>query len=907
MSSSMPFTPRASSSKHHIPASGRFRATGATLSTREENKISHTLASVRKSRPTSSSFLQAHNEQDDNDDDEDIHPPLGPSSSRRAELRSGVVNGSSSSRRGKERELPSAADQSYSILPEHSFHSRPLSSRLAPPIPAFSPSKLSLSEEDSTQLHPRESQLLEVPLEVQEAMVLKDLLFVLLGIEGELITFDPAYDPTVETCRMEGPGWVVDSGLDPSLSSVLRRVLPLATYYMGVEAFIDSRCLLEFGKVNHALGSGLRGMLQEYNVLLTQLETLFLTSPTFTLQKAFFHLHPTIHTLSLLHALTNQLFRADEDEDDGSEDDESEVDEEERKLGLGGDVLKELDVVGGGGLVKGGEVLGLIWQMGRNMSGDPTANSLFSTLLLHASQPYAEMLIDWISSGHLTDKYEEFMVKEATSITKKQLDLDFTDEYWERRYTLRDGTSMAQSLSGQAPTRSGVPPPRRTTVGTSDPRLPGGACVPRFLEPWKHKILLAGKYLNVIRECGVDDREGRELVLGSWANGEGGMVDLEDEKFHLRIEAAYIHANRTLLKMLIEEEDLLAHLRSLKHHFFLSQSAFITQFLDASLPELAKSSKNASLVKLQSLLELSLRTSGGPLAENHGDKVKVVMANERLYDFLSKVVNQNGDINEGRGGGGDGAVGSGSARSGKVEAEKKKDLIAFEAFQLDYTVKFPVSLVISRKTIARYQVLFRFLLQLKHAELQLSRMWTDHTTPEWRTRTSSPEFEAWKLRVFTLRAKMMAYVQQMLAFVTSEVLEPNWRELEEKLRKVETVDQMLSDHVAFLDTCLKEAALTRSELIELSAKLISVVVNFNHHTKGLNLAAQKGFEAAKLIASGELEVDEKSQERFDGVRKWEKNFDHNLKVQIETVTFYGGSDNTGLLPLVVRLNSLVRG
>lgn len=172
-------------------------------------------------------------------------------------------------------------------------------------------------------------------------------------------------------------------------------------------------------------------------------------------------------------------------------------------------------------------------------------------------------------------------------------------------------------------------------------------------------------------------------------------------RFHLRIEAAYIHANRTLLKMLIEEEDLLAHLRfvvpssrrspltfsvyspfcffpspsSLKHHFFLSQSAFITQFLDASLPELAKSSKNASLVKLQSLLELSLRTSGGPLAENHGDEVKVVMANERLYDFLSKVVNQNGDINEGRGGGGDGAVGSGSARSGKVEAEKKKDLI----------------------------------------------------------------------------------------------------------------------------------------------------------------------------------------------------------------------------------------
>lgn len=184
---------------------------------------------------------------------------------------------------------------------------------------------------------------------------------------------------------------------------------------------------------------------------------------------------------------------------------------------------------------------------------DPTANSLFSTLLLHASQPYAEMLISWISSGHLTDKYEEFMVKEASSITKKELEFDYTDEYWERRYTvliafplprscpssthslllsvrqLRDGTSIAQSLSGQGPSRSGVPPPRRGTAETGDPRLPGGACVPRFLEPWKHKILLAGKYLNVIRECGVDDREGRESELRSWGN-DGGMIDLEDEK-----------------------------------------------------------------------------------------------------------------------------------------------------------------------------------------------------------------------------------------------------------------------------------------------------------------------------------------------------------------------------------------
>jgi gamma-tubulin complex component 2 len=60
---------------------------------------------------------------------------------------------------------------------------------------------------------------------------------------------------------------------------------------------------------------------------------------------------------------------------------------------------------------------------------------------------------------------------------------------------------------------------------------------------------------------------------------------------------------------------------------------------------------------------------------------------------------------------------------------------------------------------------------------------------------------------------MLAFVQQILAFTTFEVLEPNWRALEAKLAKVTTVDQLLRDHVDFLDTCLKECMLTSAKLL----------------------------------------------------------------------------------------------
>ena len=142
-------------------------------------------------------------------------------------------------------------------------------------------------------------------------------------------------------------------------------------------------------------------------------------------------------------------------------------------------------------------------------------------------------------------------------------------------------------------------------------------------------------------------------------------------------------------------------------------------------------------------------------------------------------------------------------------------MLAIDALTFDYNVNFPLSLVISRKTILRYQLLFRFLLHLKYVEQALCNMWIEQKTNTWRCSLSKhPEFVGWRLRVCLLRARMLSFVQQILAFVTFEVLEPNWHALEGKLQKVTTVDQLLRDHVDFLDTCLKESMLTSSKLLK---------------------------------------------------------------------------------------------
>jgi gamma-tubulin complex component 2 len=156
-----------------------------------------------------------------------------------------------------------------------------------------------------------------------------------------------------------------------------------------------------------------------------------------------------------------------------------------------------------------------------------------------------------------------------------------------------------------------------------------------------------------------------------------------------------------------------------------------------------------------------------------------------------------------------GSWGAGKANSADV-------FEAIDALSFDYSVKFPLSLVISRKTITRYQLIFRFLLHLHHLESALSSMWLEHKAPAWRDHCGNDDMERWKTRIFSLRSRMLAFVRQVLAFATGEVLETNWRALEGKLAKVQTVDQLLRDHVDFLDTCLKQCMLTTSKLLGVS-------------------------------------------------------------------------------------------
>lgn len=775
----------------------------------------------------------------------------------------------------------------------------------------------------------------ELSLEAQEAVILEDLLFVFMGFEGQYIRFAKGYNPYEERDRLSGPTWRILPGLDPSLEDLTRSMLRMATHYSALETFVDVQSRDEFGSVNHALCAAIRQLLHEYLVMIAQLETQFLTNDSFTLHVLNVHVLPTSHMLHQLYALAHELLKRNallDDETDESSDSADDYDHILEQLREGGDLVP--GNMTGKKICKGGVVLGLITKRLESMSGDPAAKQLLTSLLRDASRPYMTMLNEWLHHGAINDPHSEFLIKEQRSIRRERLEQDYTDEYWERRYTIRDHD------------------------------------IPPQLEGVKDKVLLAGKYLNVVRECG-----GVDVSL----QVKDVPTSFDDNRFLDNVNNAYAHANESLMQLLLTTHALPARLRSLKHYFFLDPSDYFSYFLELGSSELRKPVKSVNTGKLQSLLDLVLRQPGSIVSlDPFKEDVKVEMNEITLTKSLQRVVNITG-IEQGE---------TLQPLASNQPVDSDKNAIGFTSLQLDYAVPFPVSLVISRKTVWRYQALFRYLLSLRHLESQLSTTWQTHTRGfVWAHKSSTRNLEIWKRRVWTLRARMLVFVQQLLYFCTAEVIEPNWQSLMARLSVKDagqdgspsipgasntasktsakgltrTVDELMQDHVDFLDTCLKECMLTNSKLLRVRPSLLSITSLCSHnpqiHSKLMQTCTifatytnwlSRELEKADPDLSGttkppnmtedqwrlfqtirsqkakdgelgtnapgrggdrdnEKDTDVRVVELFDVIKKWESNFSRHLQILLDALNHYAATETVVLLSLCARLSTANQG
>ncbi|XP_020234639.1 gamma-tubulin complex component 2 isoform X1 [Cajanus cajan] len=472
----------------------------------------------------------------------------------------------------------------------------------------------------------------------------------------------------------------------------------------------------------------------------------------------------------------------------------------------------------------GSAVLNLLQSQAKAMAGDNAVRLLLEKMTQCASSAYMSILERWVYEGVIDDPYGEFFIAEDKSLQKESLTQDYEAKYWRQRYSLKDG-------------------------------------IPSFLANIAGTILTTGKYLNVMRECG------HNVQVPPSENSK--LMNFGSNHHYLEcIKAAYNFASGELLNLIKEKYDLTGRLRSIKHYLLLDQGDFLVHFMDIARDELAKKPDEVSVEKLQSLLDLALRTTAAAADPFHEGLTCVVERSSllrRLDTFNDLEVGQR--------------------NSGNNDLEEPVSITGLETFSLSYKVQWPLSIVLSRKALAKYQLIFRFLFHCKHVDRQLCGAWQVHQgVRSINTRGTAIS------RSSLLCRSMLKFINSLLHYLTFEVIEPNWHLMYNRLQSANSIDEVIQHHDFFLDKCLRECLLLLPELLKKVERLKSMCLQYAAATQWLISSSIElhnpeeliddsiGLNKGKYRKSGQvLKSTTRNVAVTDSVLKFEKEFNTELQ------------------------------
>merc|ERR1719266_2903851 len=116
---------------------------------------------------------------------------------------------------------------------------------------------------------------------------------------------------------------------------------------------------------------------------------------------------------------------------------------------------------------RGGKTLSLLHEkcVNQSLASTEKLRDLGLVLTRSAADCYFKILRKWIHRGIIEDPGKDFFVEDNEVIERAVLPLEYSDDYWERRYSIKADQ------------------------------------IPAFLHANVDKILRTGKYLNVIQQC----------------------------------------------------------------------------------------------------------------------------------------------------------------------------------------------------------------------------------------------------------------------------------------------------------------------------------------------------------------------------------------------------------------------
>jgi gamma-tubulin complex component 2 len=201
-------------------------------------------------------------------------------------------------------------------------------------------------------------------------------------------------------------------------------------------------------------------------------------------------------------------------------------------------------------------------------------------------------------------------------------------------------------------------------------------------------------------------------------------------------------------------------------------------------------------------------------------------------------------------------------------------LKGIEAFTLDYQVSWPLSIVLSRRILTKYQLLSRLLYFSKHVERRLLTSWMALQICKEIPAASMREL---LMESYLLRHRMLHFIQNFVYYITFEVIHPRNHEFEAELSQAiaaasaplsspssspsKDINEIMELHERFLDNCLKECLLASSDLLKILTKIMTTCLLFADHMVKLFAEIEQKFKKQEEFRRAQRVADRRQATR----------------------------------------------
>ena len=433
--------------------------------------------------------------------------------------------------------------------------------------------------------------------------------------------------------------------------------------------------------------------------------------------------------------------------------------------------------------------------------GDLVAKKVLGILLEKSSIPYMTMMTTWLQSGILHDPYNEFMVKGSQPIRDHQSNT-FDGDAWANLFSINEEHVLEGIVSAD----------------------------------WtKKKVMTTGKYWVAVKACQVDTN--RIQPLRESSSGPALSLNSDSSSISSYIDTMYQSASRALVRLMVDEFRLAESLQTIKRYFLLDQGDFLMNFLDSAEVELLRELDDISLGRIQHLLSMSIQ-----MTESQREEVDHLMGPHKYRTsgvllpaaLRCRFADESLIIHL------DNMYAGGIAERGPRTPSRhaygmsSKRLTGIESFSIDIPrIPFPLSLILSHQTMENYKLLFRHLFFAKHVERRLNVVWRDHQLLK-----GLHSLRGLLGPTFLLRQRMLHFLQNLIYYMSFEVIENNWTEMRSALElsadastspteKEQTVDGILDIHNEFVRRTMEACLLTNRDLVRSLTKLMNTCLLFS--------------------------------------------------------------------------------